>query len=33
VVCPLDPADGPLFCRYQTSRLAALATFDPIAEE
>ena len=33
VVCPLDPADGPLFCRYQTSRLAALATFDPIAEK
>ena len=24
VVCPVDPADGPLFCEYQTSRLAAL---------
>ncbi len=31
VVCPVDPADGPLFCEYQTSRLAALRTFDPIA--
>ena len=33
VVCPLDPADGPLFCQYQTSRLAALRTFDPVAEK
>jgi hypothetical protein len=33
VVCPADPADGPLFCRYRTSRLAALATFDPVAEK
>jgi hypothetical protein len=32
VVCPLDPADGPLFCQYRTSRLAALRTFDPVAE-
>jgi hypothetical protein len=31
VVCPADPADGPLFCRYRTSRLAALATFEPAA--
>jgi hypothetical protein len=31
VACPSDPADGPLFCRYQTSRLGALRTFDPVA--
>ncbi len=33
VVCPVDPADGPLFCQYRTSRLAALQTFDPVAEK
>jgi hypothetical protein len=33
VVCPVDPTDGPLFCQYQTSRLAALQTFDPVAEK
>ena len=33
VVCPANPADGPLFCAYQTSRLTALRTFDPIAEK
>jgi hypothetical protein len=32
VVCPADPADGPLHCRYRTSRLAALATFEPVAD-
>lgn len=31
VVCPANPADGPLFCRYRTSRLAALSTFEPAA--
>jgi hypothetical protein len=31
VVCPIDPADGPLFCEYRTSRLGALRTFDPVA--
>jgi hypothetical protein len=31
VVCPADPADGPLFCTYRTSRLAALATFERAA--
>jgi hypothetical protein len=31
VVCPADPADGPLFCSYGTSRLAALATFEGAA--
>jgi hypothetical protein len=33
VVCPVNPADGPLFCQYQTSRLDALQTFDPVAEK
>ncbi|MEX1006841.1 MAG: hypothetical protein WD271_03245 [Acidimicrobiia bacterium] len=33
VVCPVNPADGPLFCKYQTSRLTALATFDQVAEK
>jgi hypothetical protein len=32
VVCPADPADGPLHCSYRTSRLAALATFEPVAD-
>jgi hypothetical protein len=32
VVCPVDPADGPLFCQYRTNRLGALQTFDPVAE-
>jgi hypothetical protein len=31
VVCPANPADAPLFCRYRTSRLAALSTFEPAA--
>jgi hypothetical protein len=32
VVCP-DPVDGPLFCEYQTNRLGALRTFDPVARK
>jgi hypothetical protein len=32
VVCPAEPADGPLYCKYRTSRLAALATFEPVAD-
>ncbi len=32
VVCPDDPADGPLHCTYRTSRLVALATFEPVAD-
>ena len=31
VDCPVDPVEGPLFCRYGTSRLAALRAFDDIA--
>jgi hypothetical protein len=31
VECPVDPADAPLFCRYGTSRLAALRAFDDVA--
>ena len=33
VVCPADPVEGPLFCEYRTSRLAALRRFDPVAEK
>jgi hypothetical protein len=33
VVCPASPADGPLFCRYRTSRLSALSTFEPVAQQ
>lgn len=32
VTCPADPADGPLHCSYRTSRLDALARFEPAAE-
>jgi hypothetical protein len=32
VVCP-DPVDGPLYCEYQTNRLGALRTFDPVARK
>jgi hypothetical protein len=31
VLCPASPADGPLFCEYRTSRLTALAAFEPVA--
>jgi hypothetical protein len=31
VDCPGDPAEGPLFCRYGTSRLDALRAFDRVA--
>jgi hypothetical protein len=32
VTCPADPAAGPLHCSYRTSRLDALARFEPVAE-
>ena len=31
VDCPGDPVDGPLFCRYGTSRLAVLRAFNDVA--
>ena len=33
VTCPAAPADGPLFCEYATSRLAALPAFAPVAQK
>ena len=31
VECPADPAARPLYCAYRTSRLHALARFDPVS--
>jgi hypothetical protein len=33
VDCPADPGNGPLFCSYGTSRLAALRAFDHVAAQ